>query len=370
MSHPQNSQRADCAWKPNWEETKRHFVDWWNHEGLVLGMWGAPLADHPRSGVPKPAPLPTIAETFSNTDWRAQNIHFELSRRAFLCDMLPLAGTEMGPGSLALFLGSEPEFAPDTVWFSPAIHEIDEPEKLPPFRFDPENRWWKITEALVRKCRALAGNDYLVGFPDLIENMDILASLREPQTLLVDMLERPEWVCEKVREINQVWFEAFDRIYDIAKSEDGSSATSAFFLWGPGKTSILQCDMSAMFSPAMFAEMVVPSLTEQAEWLDHSMYHLDGTQALCHLDHLLGIEALDAIEWTPQAGIEPGGSPRWYDLYRRILDAGKSLQAVQVKPEEVVPLLDAIGGKGVYIMTKFQNEREAEELLAKVEQYR
>jgi len=27
----------ECAWKPNWEETKRHFVDWWDHEGLVIG---------------------------------------------------------------------------------------------------------------------------------------------------------------------------------------------------------------------------------------------------------------------------------------------------------------------------------------------
>ena len=38
-------------------------------------------------------------------------------------------------------------------------------------------------------------------------------------------------------------------------------------------------------------------------------------------------------------------------MYRRILDAGKSVQAVGVKPEEVVPLLDAVGGEGMYVMT-------------------
>ena len=44
-----------------------------------------------------------------------------------------------------------------------------------------------------------------------------------------------------------------------------------------------------------------------------------------------------------------GGHPQWYDLYRRIKAGGKSVQAVGVKPEEVVPLLDAVGPEGMYI---------------------
>jgi len=36
----------------------------------------------------------------------------------------------------------------------------------------------------------------------------------------------------------------------------------------------------------------------------------------------------------------------------------------------LMPLLDAIGGKGVYITAKFRSEREAEEMASKVEAYR
>ena len=360
----------ECLWKPNWTETKKHFVDWWNHEGLVLGMWGAPLADKPRFDRPRPEFPATVAETYTDTAWRAGKIHDELSRLTFPADTLPLADTNMGPGSLALFLGSEPAFEPDTIWFSDVFRETDEPETLPPLRFNPENRWWKLTEDQLRRCRSLAGNNYMVGCPDLVEGLDILATLREPQTLLIDMLERPEWVEEKLREISAVWFDVYSRIYEIIKLGDGSSAFWAFYLWGPGKTAKVQCDMSAMFSPDMFARFVVPTLAEQCSWLDRSLYHLDGTQAMCHLDHLLGIDVLDAIEWTPQAGIETGGSPRWYELYRRILAAGKSVQVMDVKPEEIIPLLDAIGGKGVYISTKFLGAREAEELASKVEPFR
>jgi hypothetical protein len=81
------------------------------------------------------------------------------------------------------------------------------------------------------------------------------------------------------------------------------------------------------------------------------------------LDALLSIDALDAIEWTPQDGLESGGHPRWYNLYRRILDAGKSLQVVGAAQEEILPLLDAIGDKGLYILTSFANEQEAEDLM-------
>ena len=114
----------------------------------------------------------------------------------------------------------------------------------------------------------------------------------------------------------------------------------------------------------------VPALTEQCEWLDYSMFHLDGHQCIPHLDHLLEIEALDAIEWTPGAQGPRGGDPEWYGLYRKILDAGKSLQAYLIWAEEVVPLLDAIGGRGVYVLGLFRSEEEVEQVSRDVEPYR
>jgi hypothetical protein len=358
-------------WKANFEETKQHFRDWWHHKGLVIGMWGAPTREGaPHEETPVPPKTESVRARYVNAELRAQRNHHALAHQSFPADVLPLSDTTIGPGSLALFLGSEPGFSPDTVWFDPCIHNCENPEALPPFEFDQSNEWWKVTERTLRACAELANDKYLVACPDLVENVDILASLREPQTLLMDMIERPEWVEQRVAEINQVWFDAYQRIYDIIKLPDGSSAFGAFRLWGPGKTAKLQCDASAMFSPDMFRRFVLPSLSMQCQWLDNCIYHLDGTQAICHLDALLEIEALDAIEWTPQAGIENGGHPRWFEMYNRILDAGKSLQVVGVQRSEMVPLLDAIGGKGVYMLTEFATPRDAETLMLEVEQYR
>jgi hypothetical protein len=357
-------------WKTNWDQSKQRFLKWWNREGLLVGMWGAPeIGRAIHETVSAPAMPATLAERYCNASFRAAENHHRLSRSIFPLDVLPSATTDLGPGSLALFLGAQPGFADDTVWYQPCVENEAAPEKLPSLQFDENNPWWKLTEEILRQCVKLARGNYFVTCPDLIENLDVLSSLRGGQTLCLDLIERPEWVEQKIWEINEVWFAAYQRIYDLIKLEDGSSTFGAFYLWGPGKTAKVQCDSSAMVSPKMFRRFVVPALTAQCDWLDHSLYHLDGTQAMVHLDALLEIAPLDAVEWTPQAGIETGGNKRWYDLYRRILAAGKSVQVVNAEPHELLPLLDAIGHQGVYALIQINDQREADAILKSVEGY-
>ena len=225
-------------------------------------------------------------------------------------------------------------------------------------------------EAIARECVALSEGNYFVGYPDLIENFDTLAALRGNKNLLFDLIDRPDWVKAKLWEINAAFFAAYDRLREIIVCEDGSSVFAAFAIWGPGRVAKVQCDASAMLSPDMFAEFVLPPLKAQCDWLDQSMFHLDGGQCLVHLDHLLAIDSLQAIEWTPHPGVPLGGDPHWYPLYRRILDAGKSVQIIGVQPGDVAPLLDAIGSNGVCIMTGYTTEDEAAETLRIVDRFR
>jgi hypothetical protein len=57
-------------------------------------------------------------------------------------------------------------------------------------------------------------------------------------------------------------------------------------------------------------------------------------------------------------------------MYKKILDAGKSVQVIEVGAQEVAPLLDAIGTRGVYVQTHVENEAELETLLKVIESYR
>lgn len=317
----------------------------------------------PHEDAPDPGPHASLEELYLDPDWIAKYWRHRLSRDNFIADHLPITRTDLGIGSLALYLGSEPELAEDTIWFSRCISD---PEKHPKLVFDPSNKWWVLHEKIIRKACITSNGNYFVGFPSLVENLDILSAMRDPQELMMDLVERPDWVKEKIAEINQAYFEAYSRIYEIIKLEDGSSAFAGLELWGPGKTALLQCDCSAMISPRMFDEFVLPALAEQCRWLDHSMYHLDGIQALCHLDSLLAIPELDVIQWTPQAGQPLPGDKCWYGLYKQILAAGKSIQINGAHIDSVVPLLDEIGTQGVYIfIDKVDTEKEADFLLEK-----
>jgi len=354
------------GWKANWAESRRHYVDWWDRRGLVLCSWGANVpAARPHAFIGEAPPLLAASEYekrvryYEDVEWKAAYQRWRFAQTDFGLDILPLANIDIGPGSLALALGCEPGFSPETVWFEPAWKDVADVRDIPPVRFNPKARWWKVHEAQSRAMARAANGAFLCALPDLVENVDILSALRDPQTLMMDMAENPEWVEESVMDINRAWFEAFDRLYEISRGPDGGNGWGAFNIWGPGKTAKVQCDACAMFSPAMFDRFVVPALTEQCEWLDYSMYHLDGTHCVCHLDSLLKIEALDAIEWTPETG-DPGWHERWHPLYKRILDAGKSLQVVGVPVDKIEFVLNATGANGVFLITGFKDREDVE----------
>jgi hypothetical protein len=45
------------------------------------------------------------------------------------------------------------------------------------------------------------------------------------------------------------------------------------------------------------------------------------------------------------------------------------VQVVNVELDEVVPLLEAIGNKGVYLLIQFRHERDVDQVLKLVEPY-
>ena len=96
-----------------------------------------------------------------------------------------------------------------------------------------------------------------------------------------------------------------------------------------------------MISPEMFREFALDDLRYDTERLSNSMYHLDGPQAVRHLDALLELDKLKSIQW-----IYGAGSPRpmhWLDLYKKITAAGK-LNVILGTPDEYLDVLGEIHG--------------------------
>jgi hypothetical protein len=354
-------------WKENWESCKERFGQWWKQEGVLLGGPPVPMPNgKSRLDIAAPRVPESLESRWVDSTYRSRDCHSRLGRSLFPGDVLAVASSDVGPGSLATFIGSEPTFMPETVWYEPCISD---PDAMSPITFSRDNFWWQRHVELIDAMVALGGHDYMVALPDLIENYDTLDSLRGTEELLTDMLIRPDWVKEQIAVINRIYFEVYSTLYEKVKDDDGGVVFGAFALYGVGRTAKVQCDASAMMSPAQFREFVVPALDEQCRWLEHSMFHLDGSACIPHLEALLEIEALDAIEWTPDPKVPGGGSPAWYDMYRKVLEAGKSLQILCSEPAEVSPVLNALGTHGIYFLTYAQEANRYKAMAREVRRF-
>jgi hypothetical protein len=352
------------TWKTNLEESKKRYTNWWNNKGLIISMWEhLEKEGMPYENVMKPEPAKDLNQLWFDPVWRAKNLHYQLSRSSFMADILPVANTQLGPGSLGAILGAELDGGEDTIWIK---HNNDFNDQIV---FDENNKWWKLHLDLLRECKKLSGGKYFVGCPDLIEGLDTLASLKGPENVCMDMLMQPEVLEEQLRQINQVYFKVFDQIYDIIR-EGNEMAFCYFSIWGPGKVSKLQSDISVMISEDDYRRFVQPYIREQAQKIDYTLYHLDGVDAIRHLDAILEIDELNAIQWTPGVGEPQGGDPQWYDLYRKILAKGKSIMPCWVEINELKPLLDNVGADGLNVLMHFKTEKDIEAALKIADEYR
>ena len=345
------------TWKANLEETKRRYIDWWNQKGIILNMW-----EHfqegvkPHADVPLPPTPHDLNQKWFDPEWRADYLDWYVAHSSLMADMLPVANTQLGPGSLAAILGGVFEGGEDTIWIHP------DPNYKEDIVFDPNHPNYLLHKALLRACKKKAQGHYYVGMPDLMEGLDVLAAIKGTDKVLTDTVMQPEVLERQMQQINDIYFQVFDELYDIIREGD-EMAFCYFSSWAPGKMSKLQSDISTMISTDDYRRFVQPFIREQCQKIDYTLYHLDGVGAMHHLDALLEIDELNAIQWTPGVGEPQGGSPKWYDLYRKILDHGKSVMACWVTLDELRPLLDHIGGDGVHLEMDFHNEREVEQAM-------
>ena len=351
------------TWKSNLEETKQRYINWWNHKGIILNMW-----EHfqegvqPHAEITPPALAKDLSQKWFDPQWRAEYLDWYVAHSSLKADILPVANTQLGPGSLAAILGGVFEGGEDTIWIHP------HPDFTNEIVFNPEHPNWILHKELLKACKAKANGHYFVGMPDLMEGLDVLAALKGTDRVLLDTVMQPEILEQQMQQINDIYFKVFDELYDIIREGD-EMAFCYFSSWAPGKMSKLQSDISTMISQDDYRRFVQPFIREQCQKIDYTLYHLDGVGAMHHLPALLEIEELNAIQWTPGVGEPQGGSPKWYDLYKKILACGKSVMACWVTLDELKPLLDHIGADGVHLEMDFHNEKEVEQAMRIVEEY-
>ena len=246
----------------------------------------------------------------------------QLKSERYLGEGFPLFWMNFGPGVLAAMVGGCGCAQKETVWFTPGKWEGVPLEKIS-IQFDPDADWAKwIAELYQTATEKFENLPVVLGMTDLGGVLDVLASLRGTQELLMDLLDAPDEIKRLLKEEREAWFTAYDYFHALRK---GPSSCWAAIL-GENPTYMLQSDFAYMISPDMFAEFVQPELQKYVNKLDHAFYHLDGKNQIPHIPHLAAIDGLDGIQWIPGAGQPP--QSEWPDVLHAIEDHGLKVQLI------------------------------------------
>jgi hypothetical protein len=347
-----------------WEASKRRFAAFW--EGGLVDRCCVSITA-PSNRQPPPFTRSTNLEVrWLDFEYRLAEFLHELEGAWYGGDGFPLWQNVLGAGALASILGTPFVLAEDTVWVDKGP-VVDRWENRPALRFREESEMWRIVRGLTEHFCANAKGRFLNGITDIGGSLDTGTAVRGSERLLMDFYDHPGEVERLSEEIDAAWFECYERLSAIL-ARQGDWIGSWMPIWCPGRWYALQCDVAAMISPGQFERFVAPGLARQAAWLDHCFFHLDGHQAIPHLDIVLGIERIAGIEWVagPPELIDRG-APEYYPLFQRVRDRGKLLVVRNMWPESMVGLIDEFGPEGMFLSTHCRSEEEGRALLAAVE---
>jgi hypothetical protein len=263
-----------------------------------------------------------------------------------LGDELPNIRVDFGPVMTGGLLGARTEFGSETTWTHAFID--DDWSNAPEWRIDERGRFWTAFTKLMTMTARHARGRYLVRTPDYGGSADVLLNIRGSEGLCIDCLEKPGVVKDAVDAIYPLWHRQFTETYRRTLAE-GAGLIHWIGLWSNEPYMIPACDFNYLIGPKEFDRLFLPDIARECATVGRAVFHLDGPGAAKHIDALLEIPELTAIQYVTGAGT-PSALP-WIEMYRKIQRKRRSL-VICCPPSEILTVLDQIEPEGV-IFTPF-----------------
>lgn len=346
----------DLAYKPDFEEAKRYWRAYW--EGEIIDR--PCIAVRALRDLSFNPPGPPNLNGFADWDTALHQFDACASSIAWLGESVPFLHLNFGPDQFAAWVGGDLQHSSvgdeSTSWSVPIVQDWD---SIPDIS-SPHGEWWEKAEAYFARAAEIGRGKFLAGIADLHGNMDALSALRGPQDLCMDLWDVPEKIDAAMASVRKAFAPTFEGLEKAGNMrEAGYIGWAAFY--SETRFAVLQCDFACMVRPEHFRRWILPALEEESSYLDHSLYHYDGPDALIHLQDVLSIKGINAIQWVPGAGNPP--LVEWMDLLKEIQKAGKGLH-IYCSPAEVKVFHKELRPEGVMYDVWAASVQEGEELLS------
>jgi len=351
--------------KPDYEQAQKRINAFWNYEEMDRPM--VCMGYRKPDATPfEPKHFATHKDYWLDIEYRAKEAAHNMSNNVYFAELMPVLMPNLGPEILSAMAGCPYHFGETTTWTDPCIFD---------WETDANNAVMDMNHPLAKKLEDYtklllteAKGKFIVGLTDFHPGGDHLAALRDPQILALDLLDYPHEVKAKLASSYKEYFPIYDYYVDWLKRE-GNPIASWISITSEESMYIPSNDFSCMISPDMFEEFFLDGLIQECRHYKHNIYHLDGPDALMHLDTLLQIKELQAIQWVPGAGREE--VCEWIDVYKKIQAAGKSLIVYPKRLDELLLIKEHLTSQGLCVhMLGVNNGDEAADIMKIIEKWR
>jgi hypothetical protein len=323
--------------RPDLSRVLDRWEAWWmcENESPMMTSWISPTEPHVET------PLETAAQ-WLDFDQRVDAFESRLAVTPAFGDNIPFFFPNLGPDVAACAWGAEIEFGKETSWVHPLGDCLAD---LATAKFSRDWPQWKRIEDLTRLSLARSEGRWITGFTDLHLNADLLVSLIGPENLCLELADDRDSFAQALARWEKPCLELLSSQHDLVLA---SQDVSLSWMHAPakGRMHIPSCDFSCLVSGADYCELILPIIQNECRACDRSIYHLDGPQALRHLDAILACPEIHGVQWVYGAG--QGPARRWIEVYQRIQAAGKCMMVCCDDAEDALVIADALRPGGVW----------------------
>jgi hypothetical protein len=356
---------VDLEKKPDFKKSMNRIYAWYNQAIIDRApvRFSAHNAGFNEAQVLKGRTWNSLRDRWFDTEYQLELFEYQLKQSVFNAETFPVFMPNLGPEVFTAFYGVELLFKEVTSY---AVPNLKDWSQLDLIKLDYSNPYFKKIEEMTHAALQRCDGKYMVGYTDFHAGLDCAAAFRDAQELCMDMLLEPEKVKQLIDISSKDFHKVFDHFDSILKKHKQPSVT---WMGIPsfGKVHIPGCDLGTLISPEQFDEFVLPVLKNEVKPMTHNIFHLDGVGVARHLDRILEIPEINAIQWVQGMG-DDVPIMQWVPLIKKIRNAGKSV-VIDLQVSELEPFMKEVRPEGILLCIAADPEIQPE-IIRKVERWK
>lgn len=344
--------KIELEQKPDFEESMKRIYAWYEQHIIDRPpiRFSGHNSEYSEAHMLEGRSWSSLKDRWWNTEYQLELFDYQLKHSVFNAETFPIFWPNLGPEVYTAFYGVELEYKEVTSYSIPIL---DDWSQITNIKLDFNNPYFRKIEEMTYAALDRCAGNFLVGYTDLHPGLDCAAAFRDPQQLCMDFLLEPDQVKRLIDLSSRDFQKIFDHFDSILKKHNQLSVA---WMGIPsfGRMHIPSCDFATMISPEQFEEFVLPIIKSEIKTMTHNVFHLDGKGVANHVDHILALPEINAIQWVQGVG-DDLPIMQWVPFIKKIQKAGKSV-VVDLKAHELERFMKEVDPEGILLCIEAEPE--------------